>query len=111
MSKAIVDEIKQVVVLLSSHDADIAFLTSEILKHPIEVYDAVLKEKVLVQVYAIFVCGDNPMLGEFASQSSLIANHPCRVCWYGGPWASKRQSEEFFKAFDVCHASAPTHPI
>lgn len=76
-------------------------MSRALINKPVEVYDCQSGETVMVQAHLVFLCGDNPMLAEFASTAALNANYPCRVCRYGGTWKERRKEDAFFRAFEV----------
>ena len=64
-------------------------------------WDCKGQEEVLLDLYGLFVGGDNPMQAEECSHAGLRCNYFCRTCHVGGTQEYKCSEEGYNTIFSV----------
>lgn len=76
-------------------------MTSKASDAGVVAWDCKGHEEVLLNVYGLFLAGDNPMQAEECSHASLRCNYFCWTCHVGGTQEYKRSEEGYNTIFSV----------
>jgi len=70
-------------------------------------WDCKHEEEVMLELYGLFLGGDNPMQAEECSHAGLHCNYFCRTCEVGGTKEYKESDEGYKSIFVVCSIFLP----
>ena len=99
LMKAMKESIRCVICLVS--ETKLTFAISKASEAGMIAWDRKGQEEVLLDLYGLFVGGDNPMQAEECSHTGLRCNYFCRTCHVGGTQEYKRSEEGYNTIFSV----------